>query len=415
LRKEQGNHMEALAMNKGTAAKQKSFPEWPIRDQREVAAVTAVINSGQWWRMAGAEVDQFEKEFSAYQGGGYSLAVTNGTQAIEVALSALNIGRGDEVIVPAFSFISTAVPVLSVNATPVFVDVDPVTYCMDPASLATAVTPRTKAIIPVHMAGHAADMDEILDFAARHNLYVIEDAAHGHGAEWRGQRVGAIGYCGIFSFQAGKLMTAGEGGLLLSKDKDFIDRCFLYANCGRPRTDRTYQHAVLATNCRMTELQAAVLRVQLEKLDEQIERREVNAQRLDQLLRDAIPGILPQGQDARVTRNPHYMYMFRYDASEFKGLPRQAFVDALISEGIPAFVAYPPIYKTPAFVNRSFEPRWRADDPLLPDYSGVRLPVSEDIGNNVVWLHHRVLLGDEQDLLGIVETIDKIRRRPSDN
>lgn len=400
--------MELLGINGGKPAKRKPFPEWPMRDEKEIAAVNEVINSGQWWRMTGSQVNQFEKEFSAYQGADHSLAVTNGTQAIEIVLQALNIGRGDEVIVPAFSFISTAIAVLCVNAVPVFVDIDPNTYCMDPVSLEAAITPRTKAIIPVHMAGHVADMDAIIDIARRHNLRIIEDAAHAHGSEWKGQRVGALDICGIFSFQAGKLMTAGEGGLILSNDTDFIEKCFLFANCGRPKTDRTYQHSLLASNCRMSELQAAVLRTQLERLDEQIEKRQSHAKTLDQMISE-IPGIVPQGSDERVTRNPHYMYMFRYDPAAFDGLPRQTLVDTLIGEGIPAFVAYPAIYKTPVFVNRNFEPRWRPDDSLLPDYSETHCPVSEEVGENVVWLHHRVLLGDEQDLAEIIEAINKVR------
>jgi 3-amino-5-hydroxybenzoate synthase len=279
---------------------------------------------------------------------------------------------------------------------------------MDPDALAAAITPRTRAIIPVHMAGHVADMDAILSIARQHDLVVLEDAAHAQGAEWKGQPVGALDAGGIYSFQAGKLMTAGEGGLILSNDAEFIERCFLYASCGRPQTDRTYQHSLLGTNARMSELHAAVLRVQLARLDEQIDRREANCALLDCMLQE-VPGIVPQGRDPRVTRHPHYMYMFRYDATAFGGLPRQQFVDALIAEGVPAFVAYPAIHKTPVFHNRSFGPRWRPDDPLLPDYTRVHCPVGEEIGDRVVWLHHRVLLGDTEDVTELVDAINKIR------
>jgi 3-amino-5-hydroxybenzoate synthase len=401
--------METLAIYGGKPAKGKPFPDWPICDQREREAVARVIQSRQWWRMIGSECTQLEKEFAAYHNARFALAVMNGTQAIELALGALNVGRGDEVLVPAFSFISTASAVLCVNAVPVFVDIDPRTYCMDPATLEAAITPRTRAIIPVHMAGQVADMDAILDIGKRHKLHVIEDAAHAHGAEWKGQRVGALDIGGIFSFQAGKLMTAGEGGLILTNDEEFVERCFLFGNCGRPRTDRTYQHCLLGSNSRMSELQAAVLRVQLGRVSQQIDRREVNSTLLDRLLSDE-PGITPQGRDPRTTRDPHYMYMFRYDRSAFDGLSRETFVDALIAEGVPAFVAYKAIHQTPVFRNRAFAPRWRPDDPLLPDYSQVSCPVSEDIADNVVWLHHRVLLGDEQDIVELVEAIRKIKR-----
>jgi 3-amino-5-hydroxybenzoate synthase len=320
---------------------------------------------------------------------------------------ALGIGRGDEVIVPAFTFISTASAVLSVNAVPVLVDIRPDTYCIDPDALAAAITPRTRAIIPVHMAGEVADMDAIVEIARRHSLAVIEDAAHAHGAEWKGRRAGALHTAGIFSFQAFKLMSAGEGGLILSNDTAFIERCFLYGNCGRPKTDRTYQHSLLGSNYRMSELHAAVLRVQLTRLDEQIARREANARLLDHLLGE-VPGIVPQRRSPNVTRNPHYMYMFRYDSAEFGGLDRQQFVSMLNAEGIPAFVSYLPIHRTPVFRSRTFGPRWSADDPLLPDYARVECPVAEDVGTCGIWLHHRALLGDEQDVGEIVDAIRKI-------
>lgn len=386
-----------------------TFPAWPVSDEREISAVRAVMESGQWWRMVGSQVLEFEKEFAAYHDAARALAVTNGTHAIELALAALGIGRGDEVIIPAFTFISTASAVLCAQAVPILVDVDPDTYCLDPKRMEAAVTPRTRAVIPVHMAGHVADMDAILDIARQHNLHVIEDAAHAQGATWKGKHVGALATGGIYSFQAGKLMTAGEGGLVMSNDADFIEKCFLYGNCGRPKMDRAYRHSVLGTNCRMTELQAAVLRVQLTRLDEQNRHREANAAALDRMLAEE-PGITPQGRDARVTLNPHYMYMFRYDPSAFSGLPRQQFVDALIEQGVPAFVGYPAIHRTPVFSERNFAPRWRADDDLLPDYNAVSCPAAEALGEEAVWLHHRVLLGDEAHLTGLAEAVGRIRR-----
>lgn len=389
-----------------------TFPAWPVADEREVSAVRAVIESGQWWRMVGSQAVGFEHEFAAYHDAAHALAVTNGTHAIELALAALGIGRGDEVIIPAFTFISTASAVLCAQATPVLVDVDPETYCLDPARIDEAVTPRTRAVIPVHMAGHVADMDAILDIANRRGLHVIEDAAHAQGAMWKGRHAGALGAGGIYSFQAGKLMTAGEGGLVMSNDQNFIEKCFLYGNCGRPKTDRAYKHSVLGTNCRMTELQAAVLRVQLLRLGEQNRRREVNAAALDRMLADE-PGVVPQGRDERVTLNPHYMYMFRYDPSAFGDLPRQQFVDALIAQGVPAFIGYRAIHRTPVFSEGNFGPRWQPGDELLPDYNAVSCPVAEALSDDVVWLHHRVLLGGEEHLEGLVRAIRRVRMRAS--
>src|SRR5579875_2086380 len=242
-----------LAMNGGQPAKTKPFPEWPDFDEQEVAALTRVLESRMWWRVPGTEVEAFEREFATYQQARSALAVTSGTRAMETVLSGLGIGRGDEVIVPAYTFVSTAFGVLSVNAVPILVDVDPRTYCLDPQDLQRVLSPRTRAIMPVHLA-------------------VIEDAAHAHGGEWQSQRVGALASAGIFSFQAGKLMTAGEGGCIVSQDTDLIERCYLMSSCGRSKKDRTYQHMMLGTTCRMSELHAAVLRVQLTRLDRQISR-----------------------------------------------------------------------------------------------------------------------------------------------
>jgi 3-amino-5-hydroxybenzoate synthase len=401
--------MEQLAIHGGTSAKRKPFPEWPIYDEREIEAVTEVIRSRKWWRNVGARTEQFERAFASYQQARHALAVTTGTHALELALAAAGVGKGDEVIMPAFTFISTATSVLYANATPVFVDVRPETYNLDPAAVEAAVTPRTRAIIPVHMAGQPVDMDALLEIATRRGLEIIEDAAHSPGAEWNGRPVGAFHTAGIFSFQAAKLISAGEGGLILSNHEDFIQRCFYLANCGRAQGDRTYQHVMLGTNSRMSELHAALLSSQLTRLDEQIQIRRTNAATLDRLLNN-VEGVRPQACDPRVTRHPHYMYMFRYDPAYFGGLPRQQFVDSLIAEGAPAFIAYPPVYKTPVFRERAFGPRWGSDLSSLPDYSNTHCPAAEEIGASVVWLHHRALLGDEEDIVELVEAIEKIRR-----
>jgi 3-amino-5-hydroxybenzoate synthase len=204
-------------------------------------------------------------------------------------------------------------------------------------------------------------------------------------------------------------MTAGEGGLILSHDAEFIERCFLFGSGGRPKTDRTYQHTLLGSTCRLSELHAAVLRVQLTRLDEQIARREINASLLDRHIAE-IAGISVQKCDPRVTRHPHYMYMFCYDQTAFGGLSREIFVDALIAEGVPAFIGYPAIHQTPVFSQGTFEPRWRTGDEALPDYNQVSCPVAERLGAQTVWLHHRVLLGNAQDCAELADAILKIQK-----
>jgi 3-amino-5-hydroxybenzoate synthase len=399
-----------LALHGGRPSKRNPFPSWPAFDDGELSAVEEVIESRRWWRIAGTQVETFEREFAAYQNSKAAVAVTSGTQALEIALTAADIGAGDEVIVPAFTFISTAYAPLLVNAIPVLVDVRPDDYCIDPDAVRAAITPRTRAIVPVHMAGHVADMDALAEIARKHGLKIIEDAAHGHGAEWKGRRVGALADHGMFSFQSGKLMTAGEGGLILSNDLEYLERCFLLSSCGRPKTDTTYQHLHLASNARLSEMHAAVLRIQLRRLDGQIARREAQARQLDSLLRK-IDGIAPQTRDPRVTRHAHYMYMFRYEQSCFYDVPRNRFVEALKAEGIPAFVPFAPIHRTSVFQKRDFGPRWRGRVDTLPAYHEQHLPVTEDIGRNVVWLHHSTLLGTGEELADIAAAIRKIQRR----
>ena len=205
---------EKLAVHGGETAKTRPFPNWPQYDESEEKALLEVLHSGIWWRTPGTKTLEFEEKFAAYQQAKYGIACTNGTAALEIAIAALGIGLGDEVIVPDFTFVARASAVLFVGAMPVLVDVDPHTYCIDPEKVEAAITPRTKAILAVHIAGHPADLDRLKEIARIHNLFLIEDSSHAHGSEWKGHKVGAIGSVGTFSFQASKLMTAGEGGMV---------------------------------------------------------------------------------------------------------------------------------------------------------------------------------------------------------
>ncbi|MFH0172861.1 DegT/DnrJ/EryC1/StrS family aminotransferase [Streptomyces cacaoi] len=360
-----------------------TFPAWPQFDDTEREALERALAQGQWWRMGGGEVTSFEEEFAEYHGARYALAVTNGTHALELALQTMGVGPGDEVIVPAFTFISSSQAVQRLGAVSVPVDVDPGTYCIDVAAAAAAITPRTKVIMPVHMAGLMADMDGLEKLAADAGVALLQDAAHAHGARWRGRRVGELGSIAAFSFQNGKLMTAGEGGALVFPDEETYERAFLRHSCGRPRTDRHYLHQVAGTNMRLNEFSAAVLRAQLARLDGQITVREERWPVLSALLAD-IPGVQPQTDDDRTDRNPHYMAMFRLPGwSEER---RNALVDRLVEAGLPAFAAFRAVYRTDAF--------WEANAPdETVDEVAARCPNAEAISADCVWLHHRTLLG----------------------
>lgn len=396
--------MKTLTDNGGNPAKTKPFPGWPMHSERELELLEQVVKSDKWWRMSGTKVEEFEEKFAKYHNAKYCICVTNGTHAIELALSALNIGAGDEVIVPAFTFISTATAPIYSNTVPVPVDVDPDTFCLDPDAFERAITPRTKAVIPVHMAGHACDMDRICSIAQKHGLKVIEDAAHAHGAEWKGKKIGTFGDIATFSFQNGKIVTCGEGGAIITNDEELYKRAFLIHGVGRPKNDRVYAHLLLGNNYRMSEFQAAILIAQLERLEELSIRRQKNAASLSKLMND-IKGIVPQGQNKDVTFNTHYMYMFYFDRSEFGGMSRQQFVDALNSEGIPAFIAYPIVSNTEFFKQCNF--RGHIKEHI--DYSSLSLPNANKIADEVVWLPHYTLLGDEQDIFEIVQALIKIQ------
>lgn len=391
-----------LAIDGGSPVRQLDFPAWPQYGAEEEEALLRSLRQGQWWRVHGRENTQFEAEFAAHHGASHALAVANGTVAIELALQALGIGHGDEVIVPAFTFVSTSMACQRIGATPVPVDVLPTSLCIDPAAVARAITAKTKAIIPVHMSGHFCDMEALCALAQRHRLAVVQDAAHAHGARGpRGKAVGEWGTLACFSFQNFKLMTAGEGGLVLCPDEDLRDKVYLHANCGRPPGDRSYQHTVVGTNGRMSEFSAAVLRAQLTRLDAQTAVRERNAAVLTRAL-ERIEGVRPQAHLADATVHPHYMYIFCLDPLPGRApIDRARFVDALIAEGIPAYRAYEALYNIPSM--------WIDPAPAgtMADFAGL-CPHSERAARTGVWIHHRALLGSEGDALDIAKAIAKV-------
>ncbi|WP_225828436.1 3-amino-5-hydroxybenzoate synthase [Streptomyces naphthomycinicus] len=364
------------------------FPKWPQYDDDERTGLIRALEQGQWWRMGGEEVDSFEREFADFHGAPHALAVTNGTHALELALQVMGVGPGSEVIVPAFTFISSSQAAQRIGAVAVPVDVDPDTYNIDVAAAASAVTPRTRAIMPVHMAGLLADMDALGKLSADTGVPILQDAAHAQGARWQGKRVGELGSVAAFSFQNGKLMTAGEGGAVIFPESDLYESAFLRHSCGRPRTDRRYLHAVAGTNMRLNEFSAAVLRAQLRRLPAQTELRDKRWALLSRLL-GAIDGVVPQGSDVRADQNTHYMAMFRVPGISEED--RNALVDRLVDAGLPAFAAFRAIYRTDAF--------WEVGAPdETVEQIAERCPNTEAISSDCVWLHHRVLLAGEQDL-----------------
>ena len=402
--------MSELTLLGGPKSKTKPFPVWPQFDEAERRALMDVLESRVWWRTPGIKTLEFEKAFAKFHGAQHGIAVTNGTAALEVTLAALGIQAGDEVIVPNFTFVATASAVLFANALPVLVDVHSETYCIDPALAEAAITPRTKAIIAVHMGGHPADLDRLREIASEHNLALVEDCAHAHGSEWSGRRVGTFGIAGTFSFQSSKLMTAGEGGMIISSANDFERRARSIHDCGRLPGEWFYSHFSYGSNYRLSEWQGAVLNVQLSRLDAQTRLRHKNARILDKLLA-AIPGITPQKLDDRCTRNGQYAYIFHISGKEFAGISTERFVAAMNAEGIPNQASYPPLHDLDMFKNGAYRKRL-AGKQAEEEHVFLRqlFPQTQRAAWETVWIPQPALLGDEEDMQEIAGALQKIQR-----
>lgn len=403
--------MGELALTGGAKTKTKPFPAWPIYDETEKQALNEVLESGIWWRTPGTKTLAFEKEFAAFQHAKHGIAVTNGTAALEVVMLALGVGPGDEVIVPNFTFVATASAVMAAGAMPVMVDVLPETHCIDPVLAEAAISPRTKAITAVHMGGHPADLEALSAISAKHGLALIEDCAHAHGSEWKGRRVGSTGKAGTFSFQMGKLLTAGEGGIVITNDDAFERQARSVHDCGRMPGQWFYSHYIHGSNYRLSEWQGAMLGAQLKRLDAQTALRHGNARLLDKLF-GAIPGITPQKLDERCTRNGQYAYIFRVSSKEFAGVPTEKLIAAMIAEGIPNQASYPPVNKLDVFQNGEYRKRLSGSQ-AKEEHAFLRAeyPVTQQAAWESAWIPQTALLGDEEDIHEIAAAWRKIQRR----
>ncbi len=365
------------------------IPKWPVYGERELELLREVLESGRWGghnEMLG----RLEESFALFQHCAHGVSLANGTVALEAALEAAGVGPGDEVIVPAISFISTATAVSRIGATPVFVDIEPYSFNLDPERASAAVSAKTKALIVVHFGGQVADMDRLGRLAAERGLILIEDAAQAHGSEWNGRRAGSLGVAGIFSFQNSKVMTCGEGGMLTTNDAELAARVRAMADQGRRAGGGWFHHYSLGTNYRMTAFQAAVLLAQLERLPEQIRLRNRNAALLRAELA-GVEGLRFQEAPPQATAHSCYLLLGRIDAALF-GATRDEFHQALAAQGVPCTPFYPhTLYANPLYRQ-----------------GGCRVepcPVSEACIADAFWLPHRVLMGDEETTREIAAVI----------
>jgi dTDP-4-amino-4,6-dideoxygalactose transaminase len=398
---------EALALNGGNKTRTRPFSNWPVFGTEEEERLLRVLRSGKWGKFSGGEVREFEQRFAEMHGCKHGIAVVNGTVSLRIALLAAGIKGEEEVIVPPYTFLATATAVIEANAVPVFADIDPETFNLDPKAVAAAVTPRTRAIIPVHIAGQPADMDSINAIACKNNLVVIEDAAHAHGASCKGRPVGSIGHMGSFSFQSSKNLTSGEGGIIVTNDDTLAEACRSIHNCGRIPGGLWYEHYIISANHRLGEFQGAVLNAQLMRLEAQTETRDHNGQYLAAKLR-RIPGIFPQKRSTETSRHSYHLFLFRIESATF-GAPRAAILEALQAEGIPVSTGYPiPLYRQPLFLNQAFGPYLSIARQAL-DFGQVKCPHCEIIcATQGAWLEQSLFLGTESDMDDIARAFEKV-------
>src|SRR6202043_2148224 len=305
--------MGKLAITGGKPVRKKRFDPWPIFTDKERKALKDVLENHNWGGQPfpGKHADAFAKKFAKVHTAKYAQCVNTGTVAIQAALKAIDIRPGDEVIVPAYTWEGTVGPVLLMNAVPVFVDIDPDTYCLDAKQIERAITPRTKAILPVHLGMRFADMDEILRIAKKHNLKIVEDCGHAHGGKWNGKGAGSMGDLGAFSFQSSKLITSGEGGAVITNNLEYLERVQSYINAGRASLTDQYHHRIVGFNYRLGEFQAAVLGPQLDRLLEHAAIREKNMKHFECRLHDiASIGLLKA--EPRITEQAPYGYVLKY-------------------------------------------------------------------------------------------------------
>jgi len=396
-----------LAINGGPRTVTRSF-EWPVFDNSETEAVANVVRSGKWGNPdCGDLVKTFEDAFAAFCGTKYALTCVNGSVALRLALIATGVKPGDEVIIPPYTFIATASIVLEANCIPVFVDIDPDTYNLDPSKIEAAITKRTKAIIPVHFAGQACDMDKIMAIAKKHSLRVIEDACHGHGAEYKGKKLGSIGDAGCFSFQSSKNLTSGEGGMVITNDEKLYDMMNSLRNVGRVKDGQWYEHHNLGCNYRMTQLQVVLLSCQLARLTEQTARRHENGTYLNSLIKK-IDGLKPLARGRGETIHSYHIYIFKYDKKAFNDLSKAEFAKMLAAEGVPCFMGYPqPLYRQPLFQQKNF---MCYAIPEEVSYKNVSCPVTEKACyEEAIWIMQHAMLGPKEDMELFARAIIKIQ------
>jgi dTDP-4-amino-4,6-dideoxygalactose transaminase len=403
--------MPELAINGGTPVRSEPYPPWPAPDEEYVEAVAETIRRGEWggFPEPGRNAADFEERFAAYQGARHGVLMMNGTVTMEVACKALDIGWGDEVIVPALTFAATAYAPMAAGALPVIVDVTADTWCIDPELVDAAVTPRTKAIIPVHLGHQMADMDRIVEIADRHGLALIEDCAHAHGQRWRDRGAGCFGAFGSFSHQSSKILTSGEGGSLLTDDEALARRAHSIVDCGRAK-DPGEREFTFGANYRLSELNAALLVVAMRRFPGQQEERATNGKLFERMAAE-IPGVRVMPADERISRWSFYNYILAIDPEAFAGATNATVCAALEAEGIEAEVQYPPMSRYELFQPSLSRLPVAVEHAGRLDPRSMSFPVAEAAGlRESVYFMEAVFRDGERGVRDAAEALAKVQR-----
>jgi dTDP-4-amino-4,6-dideoxygalactose transaminase len=398
----------------GSSAFTGRFSRWPIYDSTEEQALLDVLRSNKWGRLDGDMTAKFETEYAQMMGMKHCLATSGGTTALYSMLGALGIGPGDEVLIPAYTFVATYNVVVLNYALPVLVDTDIDSFQIDPQKMEQAITRNTKALMPVHMGGVPANLDRIMSIAQRRNLPVIEDACQAPGSEWRGKKVGAYGIGGAFSFQSSKNLNTGEGGAVTTNDSDFYRACYAFHHQGQTENTASFGtgEGIRGTNARMTEWQSRMLLVQMSRFQEQDKRRTENATYLSELFSE-IKGIYPAKPYPGTTNVSYHLFMFRYDKAHFDELSRERFQQAMRAEGVSVSTGYGRLDRDAYVLALAKNPHYLkiyGERAMKQWIERNKCPQNEKLTDQALWITQSMLLGSRQDMEQIAEAVRKIQK-----
>lgn len=399
----------------GQRAGSYGFSTWPIHDATEEKALIDVLNSNKWGRLNGNVTAKFEAEYAKAHDVSHSLAVSSGTSALYTMLGAMDLGPGDEVILPVYTFVATYNVVVLNYALPILIDTDPESFQIDTTKIERAITDQTKLIMPVHIGGSPANLDHVLEIGSKHKLPIIEDACQAHLAEWKGKKVGSYGLGGAFSFQSSKNLTCAEGGAITSNSKEFIDRCYTFHNQGQAGSGTSYATGAgtRGTNLRLTEFQAGLLLAQMTRLEQQAKRRSDNASYLTELFNE-IPGITPAKLHKGTTNSAYHLYMFRYDKNQFQGMSRERFFEAMAAEGIPCSAGYGQMNSGGYVQGLAKNPHYLkiyGEKTMKEWLERIHCPQNDKLTKEEsVWFTQTMLLGERNDMEKIADAVRRIQK-----